>query len=89
MNILRGLFSVVLLALGLVGFAAPAQANPQQVLEGNYTFRQDGLPEANWSIYPVCVPVVGDLRAEIRDPLPIPVNKYPLVCEPGGLKRCW
>ena len=176
-NILRGLFSVVLLAAGMVGFAAPAQANQQQVLEGNYTFRQDGLPDANWAIYPVCVPVVGDLRAEIRDPvacvlhvastptavarggdaklaggqwaynvntmdgltcpngdtapitetfkfdtntmtgvrtishnqvcglpatlekkpftltfsepLPIPVEKYPLYCEPGGLRRCY
>ena len=177
-NTLRGLFSVVLLVAGMIGVAAPAQANPQQqVLEGNYTYRQDGLPDANWSIYPICVPVVGDLRVEIRDPvacilhvastptgvakggdakltggqwvynvnsmdgltcpngdtapiyetfkfdtrtmsgtrsiahnqvcglpatidvkpftlafkepLPIPVEKYPLYCEPGGLRRCY
>ncbi|MDZ7882590.1 MAG: hypothetical protein U5N53_06600 [Mycobacterium sp.] len=70
MNILRGLFSVALLTLGMVGFAASAQANPQQqVLEGNYTYKQEGLPDANWTIFPVCVPVVGDLRAEIRDPV--------------------
>lgn len=90
MNILRGLFSVVLLALGMVGFAAPAQANPQQqVLEGNYTFRQDGLPDANWSIYPVCVPVVGDLRAEIRDPVAcqLTVSSTPNAVAKGGIAK--
>ncbi len=40
-NRLCGLLSVALLALGMVGFAAPAHANPQQVLEGNYTLLLD------------------------------------------------
>lgn len=67
-NILRGLFSAVLLVAGLVGFAGPAQANPNQpTLEGTYTYHQEGVPEGTWEIYPVCVPVVGDLRVEIRD----------------------
>ena len=53
----------------MVGFAAPAQAQ-QQVLEGVYNYHQEGVAEAGtWTIYPVCVPVVGDLRAEIRDPV--------------------
>lgn len=146
-------------------------------MEGIYDYHQDGLPGATWTIYPICVPVVGDLRAEVRDPvacvlhvagtpsqvvsggdakltsgqwtftvnkkdalicpdgstetltetykfddrtlsgtrtvthnqvcgldatmetkpfaltfrepLPIPVQKYPLYCEPGGLRRCF
>jgi len=24
-----------------------------------------------------------------REPLPIPVQEYPLYCEPGGLRRCF
>jgi hypothetical protein len=24
-----------------------------------------------------------------KSPLPMPVEQYPLYCEPGGLKRCW
>ncbi len=176
-NIFRGLFSAVLLVAAMVGFAGPAQAQ-QQVLEGVYDYHQEGGPSVGtWTIYPVCVPVVGDLRAEIRDPvactlhvagtpaswvvggdakltdgqwafsrnvkdglicpdgseqailemvkfntdtmsgtrsishgqvcglpatidthpftlsfrepLPIPVNEYPLICEPGGLRRCF
>ncbi|MGU3499601.1 hypothetical protein [Mycobacterium sp. C31M] len=86
MNTLRGLFSVALLAVGMVVFAAPAQANPQHILEGNYTFHQDGLPEANWAIYPICVPVVGDLRVEIRDPVAcvLKVSSTPTAVAKGG-----
>ncbi len=69
MNIFRGLFSAVLLVAAMVGFAGPAQAQ-QQVLEGVYDYHQEGGPSVGtWTIYPVCVPVVGDLRAEIRDPV--------------------
>lgn len=24
-----------------------------------------------------------------REPLPVPVDRYPLICEPGGLRRCF
>lgn len=69
MNILRGLFSAVLLVAAMVGFAGTAQAD-QQVLEGVYNYHQEGEPDVGtWTIYPICVPVVGDLRAEIRDPV--------------------
>lgn len=89
-NTLRGLFSAVLLVAGAVGFAAPAQANPkQQVLEGVYTFQQEGLPPAAWSIYPVCVPVVGDLRVEIRDPVAcqLTVSSAPNTVAKGGIAK--
>ena len=91
-NTLRGLFGAVLMALGsgaaLVGFAAPAHAT-QQLLEGVYTYQQDGLPDAQWSIYPVCVPVVGDLRAEIRDPVActLTVSSAPIVVAKGGAAK--
>lgn len=159
-----------------IAFAGPAHA--ERVPEGVYTYTQ-GDVVAEWTIYPSCVPTVGDLRdnlelavacrlhiapssinrvnggdarlsggrwafstvradviecsdgsrapimenywfdpvtltgnrqvtnndicnneipANIADfpftltfnrPLPIPVQQYPLYCEPGGLKRCF
>jgi hypothetical protein len=39
-------------------------------MEGYYTYHEGGLPPAQWRIYPVCVPVVGDLRV----PLALPVG---------------
>ena len=71
----------------MIAVAAPAQANPQQqVLEGVFTYQQEGLPAANWSIYPICVPVVGDLRAEIRDPVAcvLHVSSAPAAVARGG-----
>jgi hypothetical protein len=84
------LFSAALLVASMVGFAGPAQANPnQRVLEGVYTYQQEGLPEAAWSIYPVCVPVVGDLRAEIRDPVAcqLTVSSTPNAVAKGGIAK--
>jgi hypothetical protein len=153
---------------------APAAQAEQQVLEGIYTYtQQDGLT-GTWTIFPSCVPTVGDLREPLylpvacrlhvlafpgvssgdarltngiwayhasdsegmkcpdgslapttetyefdtntmagtrstfhnadcglpasmiktpftlafKEPLPIPVERYPLDCEPGGLRRC-
>lgn len=80
-----GLVGAVLLCAALVGFAGPAWAD-QQVMQGVYTFHQDGLPDAEWSIYPNCVPVVGDLRAEIRDPVAciLHVSAFPATVVPSG-----
>jgi hypothetical protein len=47
--------------------ASPASAD--QVMEGIYTYTEEGQPSATWTIYPSCVPVVGDLR----EPLYLPV----------------
>lgn len=168
--------SATVAAGAALGAAAPAQAE-QLVLEGKYTYTQpDGLT-GTWTIYPSCVPVVGDLRVPLYLPvgchmavqafpgvsggdarlangvwayntsikeglkcpdgsfapiqesyefntdtmtgtrttktvpscdgavpasmiktpftlafaekLPIPVDQYPLICEPGGLRRCF
>lgn len=29
------------------------------------------------------------LNLVFKEPLPIPVDQYPLICEPGGLRRCF
>jgi hypothetical protein len=182
MSIARWLTAAVIFVGVAVGSAAPASADDPppdpQVLEGVYTYTQPGAPLYNWTIYPTCVPVVGDLRVALylpvgcvlhvtsdrensgesfggdarlvsdrwtftvnnpsgvscpdgskkqsldvysfdaatmsgtktisyseecglqpdlikqpftiayQKPLPIPVDRYPLLCDPGGLRRC-
>jgi hypothetical protein len=57
----------VVLAGAALGSASPSSAD--QTMQGNYTYSAPGLPPATWTIYPICVPVVGDLRV----PLELPV----------------
>ena len=66
-TIVRGLAAAVVLACVALGFSSPARA--EQVLEGVYTYTQEGQPPATWTVYPICVPTVGDLR----EPLYLPV----------------
>jgi hypothetical protein len=167
--------AIVVAGMALVG-VNPAQADNHKVpgvLEGVYTANVDGQGTIDWTIYPSCVPVVGDLREPLylpvgcrlhvtpegreasdavmvgdlwtfqdttdgrtcpdgskapqteiysfdeitlvgtlkvihgavcgeqpgmttvpftlsfKEPLPIPVDRYPLMCEPGGLRRCF
>ena len=47
-----------------LGFASPVQAEP--VMNGVYTYTQEGLEPQTWSIFPSCVPVVGDLREPLE-----------------------
>ncbi len=57
----------VVVAAAALGTAVPASA--EQTMEGYYTFSSPGQPQAEWTIYPICVPTVGDLR----EPLELPV----------------
>jgi hypothetical protein len=66
-TIARLLSIAVVLAGTAVGTASPSSAD--QVMEGIYTFHAEGSPSAEWTIYPICVPTVGDLRV----PLELPV----------------
>jgi hypothetical protein len=66
-TIARVLGVAVVLASTALGTASPSSAD--QVMEGIYTFNTDGSPPAEWTIYPICVPTVGDLR----EPLELPV----------------
>jgi hypothetical protein len=175
-TIRRVLVAVVLAGMAVAG-AGPATADDHkvpEVLEGVYTANIDGQAASEWTIYPNCVPTVGDLREPLylpvacrlhvipagrgdadakmvnfqwtfqydqrdgrtcpdgskarqteiysfdpvtlvgnlkvihgevcgeqpgmanipftlafKEPLSVPVDRYPLICEPGGLRRCW
>jgi hypothetical protein len=54
------------LASVALGFASPARAD--QVMQGVYTYTQ-GDVVAEWTIYPSCVPTVGDLRVNLDLPV--------------------
>ncbi len=66
-TIVRVLGIAVVLAGAALGSAGPASAD--QTMQGKYTFNAPGLPPATWTIFPICVNVVGDLRV----PLELPV----------------
>ena len=66
-TIARVLGTVVVLAGVALGSASPSSAD--QVMEGIYTFNAEGSVPAEWTIYPLCTPTVGDLRV----PLELPV----------------
>lgn len=66
-TIARLLGAAVVVAGAALGTAGPSSA--EQTMEGYYTFNAPGMPTAEWTIYPICVPTVGDLR----EPLELPV----------------
>jgi hypothetical protein len=172
-TIIRGLAAAAILVGASLGLAGPAHAD--QVMQGIYNYTPQDGKSGTWTIYPSCVPVVGDLRVALelpvacrlhvsgsvglpggdavltggqwtftspkrdgmqcpdgswaptvevikfdditmtgtrrithtdvcelppgifdqpfalsfKEPLPIPVEQYPLYCEPGGLRRCF
>lgn len=78
MRIIRGLAKAVCcVALGVVplvfgGVSAQAQgpnAKAPGVLEGIYDVTLAGQGTKEWEIFPLCVPVVGDLREPLTLPL--------------------
>ena len=178
MRFIQGLV-VALLGIAALGLAGPGHAQGPAarapgVLEGVYDVNIDGQASSTWTISPICVPTVGDLRDPLllpvacrlkvapgraaggdavmvrgqwqldmneaqgrtcpdgstapqeviyrfdpytlagemkvmtgadcgqqpamvvvpmtmsfKEPLPTPITQYPLICEPGGLKRCF
>lgn len=66
MWITRALAVAAAFATVALGVASPASA--ERVMEGIYTYTQ-GDVVAEWTIYPSCVPTVGDLREELRLPV--------------------
>ena len=67
MTIIRTLAAAVSVACAALGLATPAQAD--QVMQGVYNYMPRDGQAGTWTIYPSCVPVVGDLR----EPLNLPV----------------
>lgn len=64
----RGLAALAAAATAAAGLATPAVADdeaPEGTLEGVYVFKQGGVT-ANWKIYPLCVPTVGDGRVPLK-----------------------
>lgn len=66
MTIARVFAVVAAFASVVLGFASPARAD--QVMQGIYTYTQ-GDVVAEWTIYPSCVPTVGDLRVNLELPV--------------------
>jgi hypothetical protein len=66
MTIARVLAVAATFASLVVGFASPARAD--QVMQGIYTYTQGDLV-VQWTIYPICVPTVGDLRDNLELPV--------------------
>lgn len=66
MTITRVLAVIATLASVGLGIAGPARA--EQVLEGVYSYNQ-GDVVAEWTIWPSCVPTVGDLRENMELPV--------------------
>jgi hypothetical protein len=66
MTIARMLAVATILTGSALGFAGPASAD--QVMQGVYDYDQ-GDVHATWTIYPSCVPTVGDLRANLDLPV--------------------
>jgi hypothetical protein len=55
-----------------LGVASPARAD--QVMQGIYTYTQEGVGPTTWTFYPSCVPTVGDLRDNLE--LPVACNLH-------------
>jgi hypothetical protein len=68
MGTITRLLGIAVVVAG-AGLATASPSSADQVMEGIYTFNTEGMPPAQWTIYPICVPTVGDLR----EPLELPV----------------
>lgn len=75
MTITRVLAVAVAFASVVLGLAGPARAD--EMMEGVYTYVQpDGLV-AKWTIFPICVPTVGDLRNNLELPVACTLHVSP------------
>ena len=64
---MRGLAAAAILAFGALGFAGPAHAD--QIMQGVYNYMPKDGQAITWTIWPSCVPVVGDLRVNLELPV--------------------
>ncbi len=86
MTIARVLAVAAVFASAVLGFASPARAD--QLMQGIYTYTQ-GDVLAEWTIYPTCVPTVGDLRDNLELPVActLHVAAAPVTAVNGGDAR--
>ncbi|ORV89080.1 hypothetical protein [Mycolicibacterium iranicum] len=85
MTTLRGLAAVAVLAGASVGAAGPAQADTP-VMEGIYNYVSEGQTGL-WTMYPSCVPTVGDLRVNLELPVACQIHVGPSQGLTGGDAR--
>jgi hypothetical protein len=82
-RIIRGFAAAAVCGCTALGLAAPAQAQGDVKApgtpEGVYTVDFAGQATRTWTIYPSCVPTVGDLR----EPLILPVACRLNIMDPG------
>ncbi len=67
----RGLLAFGIAMVASTGLAVPAGADdddaaPEGTLEGIYKYTQADGATATWTIYPLCVPTVGDGRVPLK-----------------------
>src|SRR3954469_19131124 len=86
MTIARVLAVAAVFAGVVLGFAG--RARPEQLMQGIYTYTQ-GDVVAEWTIYPTCVPTVGDLRDNLELPVActLHVAAAPVTAVNGGDAR--
>jgi hypothetical protein len=87
-TVVRSLAAAVLGIGAAVGLAVPAAAD--QPVEGSYTYSEAGLPSANWTFSPTCVPAgmtKTPFTLAFLGPLDAPVTRYPLQCDQFGVYR--
>lgn len=85
-TVFSGLCSAV--AAAVLGGAGPSYAD-DQIPQGVYAYQQEGLPPAEWTMYPVCSQTVGDLRVNLELPVgcTVHVAPSPLTVVHGGDAR--
>jgi len=79
---MRGLAAAAILACAALGFAGPAHAD--QVMQGIYNYTPQEGDSGTLTIYPSCVPVVGDLRVNLDLPVALPAARVPVGRLTGG-----
>src|SRR5690349_4216659 len=85
MLMLRGVAAVAVLAGASVGLAGPAQADTP-VMQGVYNYVSEGQ-SGTYTMYPSCVPTVGDLRVNLELPVACQIHVGPSEGLTGGDAR--
>ena len=75
MIVVRALTATVVFAG--VALAAAGQASAADPIAGFYTYTEPGQPQAEWEIFPVCVPAGCTLKVTATVPGYGPTSKYP------------
>ncbi|HYO05243.1 MAG TPA: hypothetical protein VET27_26690 [Mycobacterium sp.] len=81
MTIARVLAVAAVLTSSILGFSGPAHA--EQAMQGIYGYDQ-GDVHAEWTIYPSCVPTVGDLRDNLELPVACRLHVAPSSLQVSG-----